>query len=64
MHGHAAIESLGLLHCLNAVMNANTEQIGQQDPNLFEGLGKLEWDYTIYTWKREQSHLQLLLQEE
>ena len=45
--GWPAIESLGLLKRVNTVLNSNTEQIVQQYPNLFEGLGKLEGDYTI-----------------
>ena len=45
--GWPAIESLGHLQRVNTVMNTNTEQIVQQYPNLFDGLGKLEGDYTI-----------------
>ena len=32
---------------MNTVRNTNIEQVVQQYPNLFEGLGKLEGDYTI-----------------
>ena len=45
--GWPAIESLGLLQRVNTVMNTNTEQIVKQYPNLFDGLGKLEGNYTI-----------------